>query len=88
MYADLVGEGWDDPQEIREEWKPIGEKKYRPIDGVIMVTSRDEDKMIKEVERVKKRFQEEPGSDTYIKDAVIEFCWTREGKTRDHGKEQ
>ena len=51
MYADLVGEGWDNPDELREQYKPTSNGE-RLIDGVIMVTAslrRDLDTKISEV---------------------------------------
>jgi hypothetical protein len=62
MYDDLVGEGWDDPRELREAYKP-GDKNQRLIDGVIMVTSSLEPDMIDQVKRVKEHFLKESGSD-------------------------
>nr|UPX44784.1 dye-decolorizing heme-containing peroxidase [Penicillium camemberti] len=92
MYDDLVGEGWDDPQELREAYKPFGAKKERLIDGVIMVTSSLKPDMIEKVNRVKEHFLKEPGDDTdnYVvsKDPSIEFFFNREGQARlEKGKE-
>lgn len=95
MYTDVAVEGWDDPQELRDAYKPFGEKKERLIDGVIMVTSKVEPDMIEKVNRVKEHFLKEPGSDpdnyTVSNDPVIEFPLIREGKARsgeNKGKEQ
>lgn len=92
MYDDLVGEGWDDPRELREAYKP-GDKNQRLIDGVIMVTSSLEPDMIDQVKRVKEHFLKESGSDpdnyTVSKDPAIDFFFVREGRTRpEKGKEQ
>jgi hypothetical protein len=93
MFADLVGEGWDNPQELRKEYQPSSEKG-RLIDGVIMVTSSLEPDMIDKVNRVKEHFLAEDAPlnpDTYVvsKDPAIEFTLIRQGKTRpEKGKEQ
>ncbi|KAF5860188.1 hypothetical protein ETB97_001831 [Aspergillus alliaceus] len=82
MYDDLVNEGWDDPQEIRQEYQPIGRKKQRLIDGVILVTSSLEGELKAEVKRAKEHFLHAPSG------ATIDIVLTREGKTRpDKGKE-
>jgi hypothetical protein len=91
MYDDLVGEGWDDPQELREAYKPLD--KQRLIDGVIMVTSSLKPDMIDQVKRVKEHFLKESGSDpdnyTVSRDPAVDFFFAREGETRpDKGKEQ
>lgn len=93
MYDDLVGEGWDNPDELREQYKPYGDKKERMIDGVIMVTSSLRPDMIEKVKRVREHFLKEPGSDpdnyTLSNDPAIDFYFTKEGQTRpDKGKEQ
>lgn len=92
MYDDLVGEGWDDPKDIREEYKPVGEAKKRLIDGVIMVTSTRKSDLIEKVARVKEHFLSEPGGDvdnyTISNDPVIEFPLVRMGKTLLDAKEQ
>jgi hypothetical protein len=92
MYDDLVGEGWDDPRDIREQYKPVGEKKERLIDGVIMVTSTLEPDMIEKVKSVKEHFLKEPSSDldnyTVSNDPVIEFPLVRVGRTLPGAKEQ
>ncbi|KAJ9265456.1 hypothetical protein DTO271D3_3197 [Paecilomyces variotii] len=94
MYDDLVGEGWDDPQEIREKYKPFleGNRTQRHIDGVITVTSSLKPELIETVKRVTEHFLKEPGSDPdnyrISNDPAIEFTFVREGKTRpDKGKE-
>ncbi|KAJ5131621.1 Dyp-type peroxidase [Penicillium atrosanguineum] len=92
MYDDLVGEGWDDPRDIREAYKPFGDNKDRLIDGVIMVTSSLEPDLIEKVKRVKEHFLKDAGSDpdnyTVSKDPAIDFCFVRHGRTRpEKGKE-
>lgn len=92
MYTDLVYEGWDDPQELREAYKPQGEKKERLIDGVIMVSSHIEQDMVEKVNRVKEHFLKESDidEDTYVlsDDPVVEFPLTRVGASRPGKKEQ
>jgi len=95
MYTDLVGEGWDDPQELREAYKPVKDEDGNPqrlIDGVITVTSKLEAGLTEKVNLVKEHFLKEPGNDpdNYIvsNDPVIEFPLIREGKARDGKKEQ
>ncbi|EGZ77169.1 Dyp-type peroxidase [Neurospora tetrasperma FGSC 2509] len=91
MYEDLVGEGWDEPKELRSQFKPSAGKRL--IDGVLMVTaSRAEDLRYK-VLRVKEHFLKEPGSDDpdtvrYSNDPCLEFPFTSHGRTRpEKGKE-
>lgn len=82
MYSDLVGEGWDDPQELRTEYKPFGEEEERMIDGVLLVTSSCPDDIRKQVADVTDRFEDE---------GVIRMIMTRHGNVRpgEHkGKEQ
>ncbi|KAH7418967.1 hypothetical protein BKA64DRAFT_649774 [Cadophora sp. MPI-SDFR-AT-0126] len=91
MYTDLVYEGWDDPQELREVYKPHGENKERLIDGVIMVTSTSEPDMVEKVNRVKEHFLKESDvdEDTYVlsNDPVVEFPLIRVGAALPGGKE-
>lgn len=96
MYADLVGEGWDNPDELREQYKPTSNGE-RLIDGVIMVTAslrRDLDTKISEVKEHFLAAEGEPlNPDTYVlsKDPSIEFTLIREGNVRPglmKGKEQ
>lgn len=96
MYADLVGEGWDNPDELREQYKPTSDGE-RLIDGVIMVTAslrRDLDTKISEVKQHFLAEEAEPlNPDTYVlsRDPSIEFTLTREGNVRPglmKGKEQ
>ncbi|KAE8357036.1 hypothetical protein BDV28DRAFT_144699 [Aspergillus coremiiformis] len=82
MYDDLVNEGWDDPTEIRDEYKPVGAKKKRSIDGVILVTSSLEDDLKAEVCLVKEHFGYAPNDGTVNEGATIDIVLTREGKTR------
>lgn len=82
MYDDLVGEGWDDPQELRTEYKPVGEEKQRMIDGVVMVTSSVEDDILNQVRRVSQHF---------LDAGVVSFPLVRQGTARpdqNKGKEQ
>lgn len=92
MFTDLVYEGWDDPNDLREAYKPFGEKKERLIDGVVLVTSNVERDMVEKVNRVKEHFLKESDidPDTYVisNDPVVEFPLTRIGTTRPDGKEQ
>lgn len=91
MYDDLVGEGWDNPQEIREQYKP---SPKRLIDGVFLVTASREEDLTYQVNRVKEHFLKEPGSgdaDNYLisNDPVLEFPLIKQGRTRaEKGKEQ
>ncbi|KAK0104921.1 hypothetical protein ONS95_005184 [Cadophora gregata] len=91
MYTDLVYEGWDNPDELREQYKPQGEKKERLIDGVIMVSSSIEQDMVEKVNRVKEHFLKESDvdEDTYVlsNDPVVEFPLTRVGASRPGRKE-
>lgn len=96
MYSDLVGEGWDNPQELRKEYQPT-EDQERLIDGVIMVTSSLKSDMDAKVSEVKQHFLAEEGAplnpDTYVisKDPSIELTLVRDGKVRpglNKGKEQ
>lgn len=73
MYDDLVGEGWDDPAELRTEYKPVGEEKQRLIDGVVMVTSSVEDDILNQVQRVSQHF---------LDDGVVSFPLIRQGTAR------
>jgi hypothetical protein len=96
MFSDLVGEGWDNPQEIRTEYKPTSDQK-RLIDGVIMVTSSLKSDLDTRVSEVKQHFLAEEGTpldaDTYAisRDPSIDLTLVREGKVRpnsEKGKEQ
>jgi hypothetical protein len=85
MYSGLVKEGWDDPNELREAYKPHGEKQERVIDGVFLVTSSVQPNFVEHVQLVRDHFL------TTGADPIIEFPLIREGKTRpgkDKGKEQ
>ncbi|KAJ5872484.1 Dyp-type peroxidase [Penicillium soppii] len=87
MYADLVGEGWDNPQELRKEYHPTSDNQ-RLIDGVIMVTSSVRSELDAKVSEVKQHFLAEEGEplnpDTYVisKDPSIELTLVRDGKVR------
>ena len=96
MYADLVGEGWDNPQELRKEYKPTDDNE-RLIDGVIMVTASLKRDLDTTVSEVKQHFLAEEGvplnPDTYVlsQNPSIELTLVREGKVRPgamKGKEQ
>lgn len=96
MYADLVGEGWDNPDELREQYKPTA-KGERLIDGVILVTASVKGDLDTKISEVKQHFLAEEGEplnpDTYVlsKNPSIEFTLTREGNVRPgqmKGKEQ
>lgn len=96
MFADLVGEGWDNPQELRKEYQPTSDNE-RLIDGVIMVTSSLKPDLIAKVSEVKQHFLAEDAEplnpDTYVvsKDPSIELTLVRDGKVRpglEKGKEQ
>lgn len=96
MYADLVGEGWDNPQELRKEYQPTSNNE-RLIDGVIMVTAslkRDLDTKVSEVKQHFLAEEEAPlNPDTYVlsQNPSIELTLVREGNVRPgamKGKEQ
>ncbi|TEY60736.1 hypothetical protein BOTCAL_0177g00120 [Botryotinia calthae] len=90
MYDDLVNEGWDDPHEIRDHYKP---SPNRLIDGVFLVTAEKENHLTSLENEIKEHFLKEQGfgdADTYLisNDPAIEFTFTREGRTRpEKGKE-
>ncbi|KAK3400889.1 hypothetical protein B0T20DRAFT_371568 [Sordaria brevicollis] len=95
MYDDLVGEGWDEPVELRKEFKPT-EAGKRLIDGVLMVTASREEDLKYRVHRVKEHFTKELGEldsgDADIvrisNDPVLEFPLISQGRTRpEKGKE-
>lgn len=84
MYEDLVHEGWDIPEEIRPEFRPLdaGGKSVRQIDGVLTVTSSVDSDIVQQVKRV---------TNTFVKDGVVSLPLTRKGLVRpgnDKGKEQ
>ncbi|OGE52884.1 hypothetical protein PENARI_c009G06211 [Penicillium arizonense] len=87
MFSDLVGEGWDNPQELRKEYQPTSDQE-RLIDGVIMVTSSLKSDLDARVSEVKQHFLAEEGvplnPDTYVisRDPSIELTLVREGKVR------
>ena len=96
MFSDLVGEGWDNPQELRKEYQPTSDNQ-RLIDGVIMVTSSLKSDLDARVSEVKQHFLAEEGAplnpETYVisKDPSIELILVREGKVRpglNKGREQ
>lgn len=82
MYDDLVGEGWDDPRELRTEYKPVGEGNQRLIDGVITVTSSVEEDILNQVLRASQHF---------LDAGVVSFPLIRQGTARaepNKGREQ
>lgn len=82
MYADLTSEGWDNPEEIRAAYKPLGEDNERVIDGVINITSSCPTDIQRQVEDVIERFEDE---------GVVKIIMMRHGNVRpgEHtGKEQ
>ena len=96
MFADLVGEGWDTPEELRKHYHPARENG-RAIDGVIMVTSSIKSDLENKISEVKQHFLAEEGEplnpDTYVvsKDPSVEFTFSRDGNVRPgihKGKEQ
>lgn len=96
MFADLTGEGWDNPEELSKHYHPTSDNK-RSIDGVILVTSSVKSDMINKISEVKQHFLAEEGEplnpDTYrvSQDPSVEFTFTREGNVRPgihKGKEQ
>lgn len=89
MYGDLVGEGWDDPRDLRAAYKPIGDKNERQIDGVFLVTSNIEDEMKRKVNDVRNFFLNGSEPDTSdVPVPVIEFPLVRVGRTLPGKKEQ
>ncbi|CAG8135343.1 unnamed protein product [Penicillium salamii] len=87
MFADLTGEGWDNPEELSKHYHPTSDNK-RSIDGVILVTSSVKSDMINKISEVKQHFLAEEGEplnpDTYrvSQDPSVEFTFTREGNVR------
>ncbi|CAG7920664.1 unnamed protein product [Penicillium olsonii] len=87
MFADLVGEGWDTPEELRKHYHPARENG-RAIDGVIMVTSSIKSDLENKISEVKQHFLAEEGEplnpDTYVvsKDPSVEFTFSRDGNVR------
>jgi hypothetical protein len=72
MYDDLVGEGWDDPNELLPAYKPA-EDKTRKIDGVLTVTSSLESDIVDQAKAL---------SDYFLKDGIISLPLVREGNVR------
>ena len=72
MYDDLVGEGWDDPNELLAAYKPTEDKK-RKIDGVLTVTSSLESDILQQVKDV---------CDYFLKDGIVSLPLIREGNVR------
>lgn len=84
MYEDLVGEGWDNPQDLRPEYQPCHDpgRDRRQIDGVLLVTSSVESDILEQVKNVTRYF---------MNDGVVTFPLVREGNVRPgkaKGKEQ
>ena len=84
MFDDIVGEGWDNPQDIRPEYQPSradGNTK-RQIDGVLTVTSSVQSDILEQIKSVTQHF---------LDDKVVSFPLVREGNVRPEavkGKEQ
>jgi hypothetical protein len=72
MYDDLVGEGWDNPDELLAAYKPA-EDKTRKIDGVLTVTSSLESDIVDQAKAL---------SDYFLKDGIISLPLVREGNVR------
>jgi hypothetical protein len=72
MYDDLVGEGWDNPDELLPAYKPA-EDKTRKIDGVLTVTSSLESDIVDQAKAL---------SDYFLKDGIISLPLVREGNVR------
>lgn len=84
MYDDLVGEGWDDPNELSAAYKPAGEgaEKTRKIDGVLTITSSLESDILAQVKDV---------CDYFLADGIVSLPLIREGNVRPEphkGREQ
>jgi hypothetical protein len=75
MFNDLVNEGWDNPDELRDAYKPLedGENKIRKIDGVLLVTSSKPDDILTQVKDVR---------DYFLKDGIISIPYVKEGNVR------
>lgn len=75
MYEDLVGEGWDNPQDLRPEYQPCHDpgRDRRQIDGVLLVTSSVESDILEHVKSVTQYF---------LDDDVVTFPLVREGHVR------
>jgi hypothetical protein len=81
MYDDLVGEGWDNPDELLPAYKPT-EANKRKIDGVLTVTSSLESDILQQVKAL---------SDYFLADGIISLPLVREGNVRPEphkGREQ
>ena len=75
MYDDLVGEGWDDPDELSAAYKPAGEgeEKTRKIDGVLTITSSLESDILAQVKDV---------CDYFLADGIVSLPLIRQGNVR------
>jgi hypothetical protein len=75
MYDDLVGEGWDDPEELHAAYKPTGDgdQKARSIDGVLTVTSSVDRDILIQVKDV---------CDYFLADGIVSLPLVREGNVR------
>jgi hypothetical protein len=71
MYDDLVGEGWDNPDELLAAYKPTENK--RKIDGVLTVTSSLESDILKQSKLL---------TDHFLNDGIISLPLIREGNVR------
>jgi hypothetical protein len=84
MFEDLVGEGWDNPQDLRPEYQPsrAADRNRRQIDGVLLVTSSVQSDILEQIKSVAQHF---------LDDGVVSFPLVREGHVRPgdaKGKEQ
>jgi hypothetical protein len=91
MFDDLVYEGWDDPQELRREYKKDPETKQRQIDGVVFVAASTQKQLEKAVGLVKEKLHMRDIDDDIGEDAACKLILTRKGMARPDqlkGKEQ
>jgi hypothetical protein len=72
MYDDLVGEGWDNPDDLLTAYK-LNEDKTRKIDGVLTVTSSVESDILRQVKDV---------CDYFLSDGIVSLPLVREGNVR------
>ncbi|GFF31041.1 dye-decolorizing peroxidase msp1 [Aspergillus udagawae] len=82
MFDDLVYEGWDDPQELRREYKKDPETKQRQIDGVVFVAASTQKQLEKAVGLVKEKLHMRDIDDDIDEDAACKLILTRKGKAR------
>ncbi|KAA8645098.1 hypothetical protein EYZ11_008150 [Aspergillus tanneri] len=82
MYDDMVYEGWDDPQELRPEYKRDPVTKQRQIDGVVYVATSTEKQLEKAVGRVKEKLHMRDTDDDIDEDVACKLVLVRKGKVR------